>query len=45
MSAELMRQYAGEAGLEIAFQRLSGMADGWGMDELDCFTVVRRPAS
>ena len=43
MSAELMRQYAAENSLEVAFQRLSGTADGWGMDDLDCFTILRRP--
>jgi SAM-dependent methyltransferase len=43
MTAELMRAYAQEAGLEIAFQRLSGMADGWGMDDLDAFTILRKP--
>ena len=44
MTAELMRQYAQEAGLKIKFQRLSGMADGWGMDDLDCLTLLQKPA-
>lgn len=43
MTAELMRDYAQEAGLKIKFQRLSGMADGWGMDDLDCLTLVTKP--
>jgi len=43
MSAELMLAYAAEVGLDVAFQRLSGMADGWGMDDLDCFSILRKP--
>jgi SAM-dependent methyltransferase len=42
MSAELMREYAAVAGLLVDYQRLSGRADGWGTDELDCFTVLRQ---
>lgn len=44
MSAEIMRQYAQEQGLEIAFQRLSGTQDGWGIDDLDVLTLLRRPS-
>jgi ubiquinone/menaquinone biosynthesis C-methylase UbiE len=44
MTAELMRGFAAEAGLDVAFQRLSGIADGWGQEDLDAFTVLRRPA-
>jgi ubiquinone/menaquinone biosynthesis C-methylase UbiE len=44
MTAALMRQYAEEAGLEIKFQRLSGKVDGWGMDDLDCLSLLRKPA-
>lgn len=44
MTAELMRQYAEDAGLKIKFQRLSGTADGWGLDDLDCLTLLTKPA-
>jgi SAM-dependent methyltransferase len=44
MTAELMREYAEEAGLKIKFQRLSGTADGWGIDDLDCLTLLAKPA-
>jgi ubiquinone/menaquinone biosynthesis C-methylase UbiE len=43
MSAELFQAYAREAGLTIVFQRLSGTADGWGMDDLDCLSLVAKP--
>jgi len=43
MTADLMRQYAQEAGLNIKFQRLSGISDGWGMDDLDCLTLLEKP--
>jgi SAM-dependent methyltransferase len=42
MSAALLRRYAEEAGLTVTFQRLSGVKDGWGMDDLDCLSVVER---
>ncbi len=44
MTAERMRGFAEEASLDVAFQRLSGIADGWGLEDLDAFTVLRRPA-
>ncbi len=44
MTADRMRGFAAEAGLDVAFQRLSGIADGWGLEDLDAFTVLRRPA-
>jgi SAM-dependent methyltransferase len=44
MTAELMRDYAGEAGLTMKFQRLSGTADGWGIDDLDCLSLLAKPA-
>ena len=44
MTAALMCQYAQEAGLKIKFQRLSGIADGWGIDDLDCLTLLTKPA-
>jgi SAM-dependent methyltransferase len=43
MTAELMRNYAQEAGLGIKFQRLTGTADGWGIDDLDCLTLLVKP--
>lgn len=45
MTAELMREYVKEAGLAIKFQRLSGRADGWGLDDLDCLTLLYKPAA
>ena len=44
MTADLMREYAEEAGLKIKFQRLSGTADGWGIDDLDCLSLLAKPA-
>jgi SAM-dependent methyltransferase len=44
MTAELMRVYAQDAGLTIKFQRLSGTADGWGIDDLDCLSLLAKPA-
>jgi len=40
MSAGLMREFAAEAGLTVSFQRLSGRRDGWGLDDLDCLTLL-----
>ncbi|WP_024517826.1 class I SAM-dependent methyltransferase [Bradyrhizobium sp. Tv2a-2] len=45
MTAELMREYVKEAGLAIKFQRLSGRADGWGIDDLDCLTLLFKPVA
>ncbi len=42
LSRELFNNYAAEAGLSIEFQRLSGRADGWGVDDLDCVSVVSK---
>jgi SAM-dependent methyltransferase len=44
MTAELMREYAQEAGFKIKFQRLSGTADGWGIDDLDCLSLLAKPS-
>jgi SAM-dependent methyltransferase len=44
MTAELMCAYAAEAGLKVRFQRLSGLADGWGTDDLDCLSLVEKPS-
>jgi len=45
MTAELMKQYAYSAGLTVKFQRLSGMSDGWGMDDLDCLSLLQKPTA
>jgi hypothetical protein len=37
--------YAEEAGLTVRFQRLSGVNDGWEVNDLDCLSVIERPAS
>ena len=42
MTAESMRDFAAEAGLSIKFQRLSGRGDGWGMDDLDCLSLLKK---
>jgi hypothetical protein len=44
MSAKLMLDYAARAGLVLAFQRLSGRADGWGADDLDCLSLLKKPS-
>lgn len=44
MSAALLQAYAREHGLSMVFQRLSGTGDGWGMDDLDCLSLVAKPA-
>jgi SAM-dependent methyltransferase len=43
MTAELMREYAVKNGLFVKFQRLSGTNDGWGMDDLDCLSLLGKP--
>jgi SAM-dependent methyltransferase len=40
MTAALMVQFAGEAGLSVKFQRLSGQRDGWGINDLDCLSLL-----
>jgi SAM-dependent methyltransferase len=40
MTAALMRQFASEAGLGVKFQRLSGQRDGWGIDDMDCLSLL-----
>lgn len=42
MSAQLMRDYAGNAALEVVDQKLQGQAEGWGQDELDCVSILRK---
>lgn len=43
MTASLMRDYARQSGLSMKFQRLSGLADGWGIDDLDCLSLLQKP--
>jgi SAM-dependent methyltransferase len=45
VSASIFNCYAEEAGLAVRFQRLSGVKDGWGVDDLDCLSIIERPAS
>jgi hypothetical protein len=42
MSAELMRVYAAESGLQVVSQHIQGRAEGWGTDELDCVSILRK---
>ncbi|WP_216913390.1 hypothetical protein [Synechococcus sp. CCAP 1479/13] len=44
MRAERLRGFAAEAGHEVAFQRLMGIADGWGLEDLDAFNVLPLPS-
>jgi hypothetical protein len=41
MSAQLKREHAADAKLAVHSQPLSGMADGWGMGNLDCFAMLK----
>ena len=43
LSRDIFNRYVVEAGLSVKFQRLSGRGDGWGMDDLDCISVVSKP--
>jgi len=40
MTAEMMRQFADHSGLSVKFQRLSGIADGRSVEDLDCLTLL-----
>jgi SAM-dependent methyltransferase len=42
MTADLMLQFAEEAGLQVRFQRLSGIKDGRSVDNLDCLTLLSK---
>jgi hypothetical protein len=42
MSGKLFFEYAQDNGLKIISHRLSGTADGWGREDLDCLTLVQR---
>jgi hypothetical protein len=43
MSAELMRDYAIACDLAVASQHIQGRAEGWGLDELDCVSILQKP--
>jgi hypothetical protein len=42
MTADLMLQFAEDAGLQVRFQRLSGIKDGRSVDNLDCLTLLSK---
>jgi SAM-dependent methyltransferase len=42
MTADQFKSYAEESALTIVSHRLSGRNDGWGRDNLDCLSLVRR---
>jgi ubiquinone/menaquinone biosynthesis C-methylase UbiE len=42
MTADLLRQFAENAGFVVKFQRLSGKDDGRGIDDLDCLTLLSK---
>jgi hypothetical protein len=44
ITAERMCGFAEEAGLDVPFHRLSGIADGWRLEDLNAFSVLRRRA-
>lgn len=43
MSAALFRKYCDEVGLEVTRQVMHGVAEGRGMDDLDCVSLIRKP--
>lgn len=43
MSSVLMKEFAESAGLLVASQHIQGRAEGWGLDELDCVSILRKP--
>ena len=45
VSAVILRGYAEQCGLYVVSQRLMGRRDGWGMDDLDCISVIEKPAT
>lgn len=40
MSANLMLEFARDSGLEVSKQEIHGRAQGWGMDGLDCVSLL-----
>lgn len=43
MSAELMHKFARTARLKVVRQDLQGRKEGWGCDDLDCVSLLRKP--
>ena len=44
VSAPIFRDYAQQFGMRVISQRLMGREDGWGMDDIDCISVLEKPA-
>jgi SAM-dependent methyltransferase len=44
VTAELFASYCEEAGLKVLSQKIHGIAEGRGIDGLDCVTIFRKPA-
>jgi SAM-dependent methyltransferase len=42
MSADLMKAYATDVGLTVGSQHIQGRKEGWGMDGLDCVSILRK---
>lgn len=42
MSALLMKEYAESIGMDLVFQKIQGLAEGWGEDSLDCVSIIRK---
>ena len=42
-SAKIVREFCSSIGLEVLDQRLHGIAEGRGLEALDCVTIFRRP--
>ncbi len=43
MTAELFRAFCDAVGLEVTGQKMHGMAEGRGQDDLDCASLIRKP--
>ena len=43
MSADLMNKYAGENGLKVVKQEIHGKEQGWGVENLDCVSLLYKP--
>jgi ubiquinone/menaquinone biosynthesis C-methylase UbiE len=43
MSAELMRNFALQNGLEVVSQHIQGIKEGWGLDAIDCVSILKKP--
>lgn len=42
MSGLIMKKYAEDIGLDLVFQKIQGLAEGWGEEALDCVSVIRK---